>query len=104
MSQTKSKGSFKQARKRTSFWPIVFAVGGLGLLILAAGSFFRSRSGSNTVIEVNGSPKLKVDKEHVDLGDVRLGEWVTVSFDLTNVGDQPLRFQDTPYIEVVAGC
>ena len=55
-------------------------------------------------IEVHGAPSLKVDKEQVDLGDVKLGRTVQVSFRLTNIGDQPLRFSEQPYIELVEGC
>jgi len=53
---------------------------------------------------VTGGPALQVDKEKVDLGDIPLGETVNVSFELTNVGDQPLQFTKKPYIEVAAGC
>ena len=53
---------------------------------------------------MNGAPSLKVDQDKVDLGDVPLGKTVTVSFQLSNVGDQPLRFNQAPYVEVVEGC
>ncbi len=46
----------------------------------------------------------KKTKEQVDLGNVQLGQTVKVSFLVTNVGDQPLRFSDKPYVEVVEGC
>jgi hypothetical protein len=45
-----------------------------------------------------------VDKEKVDLGEVKLGKTVEVSFELTNVGDQTLRFSEQPFIEVKEGC
>jgi hypothetical protein len=61
-------------------------------------------SGTKAAIEVNGAPSIKVDKEQVDLGDVKLGKTVEVTFKVTNVGDQTLRFQEQPYIEVVEGC
>lgn len=54
--------------------------------------------------EVIGAAKLKVDKESVDLGDRKVGQPVSVSFEITNVGDQPLRFTQLPYIEVKEGC
>jgi hypothetical protein len=54
--------------------------------------------------EVNGAPKLKVDRESIDLGDRKVGQLVNVSFEITNVGDQPLRITEPPYIEVAAGC
>ena len=55
-------------------------------------------------IEVRGRPSLKVDQEQVDLGEFRLGQTTSVSFLLTNVGDQPLRVTQSPYVEVVEGC
>ena len=55
-------------------------------------------------IEVHGAASLKVDKEQVDLGDVQLGQTVKVSFQLTNVGDQPLKLSEKPYVELVEGC
>jgi hypothetical protein len=45
-----------------------------------------------------------VDREQVDLGNVQLGQTAEVSFRVTNVGDQPLRFSEVPYIEVLEGC
>jgi hypothetical protein len=54
--------------------------------------------------EVTGAPRLKVDKESIDLGDRQVGHLVSAAFEITNVGDQPLRFTEAPYIEVAAGC
>lgn len=53
---------------------------------------------------VSGGPALQVDKEKVDFGNVTLGQTVEAKFEVTNVGDQPLRFTKKPYIEVVEGC
>ncbi len=33
-----------------------------------------------------------------------LGQTVEVSFQVSNAGDQPLRFSQAPYIEVLEGC
>ncbi|MCL5997938.1 MAG: DUF1573 domain-containing protein [Chloroflexi bacterium] len=50
------------------------------------------------------APGLKVDRERIDLGDVKLNQVVGVAFTLTNAGGQPLRIQEPPYIEVLEGC
>jgi hypothetical protein len=75
--------------------------GGL-LLIFAALSLLGG--GKKAPIEVTGQPRLKVDRESVDLGDVQLGQTVRTAFVLTNVGDQALRLTEAPYIEVLEGC
>ena len=54
--------------------------------------------------EVTGAPRLKIDPESIDLGDRKVGQVVDVSFEITNVGDQLLRFTEAPFIEVAAGC
>ena len=54
--------------------------------------------------EVTDAPRLKVDKDSIDLGDRNVGQSVDASFEITNVGDQPLRITEAPYIEVAAGC
>ncbi len=59
---------------------------------------------SQVTPEVNGAPRLKADRETIDLGKVQLGKNAQAVFELANVGDQPLRFAETPYIEVVEGC
>lgn len=93
----------KGRRGHSTRWPLLLALGGVGLILLALG-VMKATTSPKTAIEVSGAPRLKVDKESVDLGNVRLGQWVSVSFELTNVGDQPLRFSEKPYIEVAAGC
>jgi hypothetical protein len=55
-------------------------------------------------VEVQGAPKLKLDQPKIDLGDVKLGQTVSASFTVSNVGDQPLKFSEAPYIEVIEGC
>ncbi|HEX9090291.1 MAG TPA: hypothetical protein VF831_02325 [Anaerolineales bacterium] len=103
MSQPKNKKQYKHGRRKTP-WPLLFLVGGGVLLIFGAVIVLNKPSQAKVPIEVSGSPSLKVDKVRVDLGNVKLGRTVDVSFQLTNVGDQTLRFAKTPYIEVVEGC
>jgi cell division septal protein FtsQ len=102
MSQNKKK--YGRRHKQKSSWPLVVsAIGGLVLIIVAIFAFSQP-SKPKAEIEVTGSPSLKVDKEKVDLGNVKLGQTVQVSFQIANVGDQVLRFTKDPYIEVKEGC
>jgi hypothetical protein len=104
MSQTKSKKYSRKHKNQSPKWlPILLALGGVLLIFLV---FFalRSKSSSKTAIEVTGAPSLKVDQEEIDLGDMKFNQVADVSFQLTNVGDQTLRFTKDPYIEVVEGC
>jgi len=103
MSQSKYKKHTKH-RKQKSPWPLAaLIIGGL-LLIISAVFAFNQPSKPKAKIEVTGLPSLRVDQEKEDLGNVKLGRTVEVSFELTNVGDQPLRFSEAPYIEVKEGC
>lgn len=89
---------------RLPIWlPLIIVAGVILIAVIAIGGSNNSTP-ANYVPEVKGAPALKIDKEKVDLGDVKLGQTVTVLFDVTNVGDQPLRFQEAPYVEVIEGC
>ncbi len=106
MSQGKTK-KYAKRKQQQSRWPLLFIIS--GVLLLVFGGIYaitRSRQLSQTKapVVVNGAPSLKVDREEVNLGDVKLGEWVDVSFQLTNVGDNALRFTKAPYIEIQEGC
>lgn len=104
MSQKYESKRSKKRRQRNRLAPILLGLGGLALLVLAFLALKGGNSGPKAAIEVNGAPAVKVDKEQVDLGDVKLGQTVEATFKVMNVGDQTLRFQEQPYIEVVEGC
>lgn len=78
--------------------------GGALLLLLGVLAVLGDGTGRRVKVEVSGQPRLKVDRERIDLGDIRLGETVEASFVLANVGDQPLSLTQAPYIQVVEGC
>lgn len=103
MSQTKYK-NYNRKNKKKSPWPLVVLVSGSLLLILAFVVAYTEPWKPKAKLEVAGTPSLKVDQEKVDLGNVKLGRTVEVSFQLTNVGDQTLRFKGAPTIEVKEGC
>jgi hypothetical protein len=104
MSQKYESKRRKRRRQKNRWIPILLGLGGLVLLILAALALWGNGDETGAAIEVTGSPSIKVDKEQVDLGEVKLDQPVEVTFQVTNVGDQPLRFEEQPYIEVVEGC
>ena len=99
MSNKKFESRRNMARKhrRTQRTWLFLGLGGL-FLIGAAFLVLRGNQKPQTLaaIEVQGAPSFKVDKEQVDLGDVALGQTVQVSFQVTNAGDQPLRFSADP--------
>jgi hypothetical protein len=73
------------------------------LLILGAAAVIKfSQQGG--VLQKNGAPRLSVDVEEINLGDIPVGQSVKASFRLTNTGNQTLKFREAPYIEVKEGC
>jgi len=76
----------------------------LALVVAALSVVLGGGSGGPARVEVTGQPRLKVDKETIDLGNIQLGRTVDASFVLTNVGDEPLKIAEAPFIEVVEGC
>jgi hypothetical protein len=103
-SETKAQRSARRKQQRAQRSILLMVGGGVILLAVAAFAILQNRPEPKIAIEVTGAPSLKVDQEKIDLGDVRLGDTVSASFRLTNVGDQPLEIVDDPYIEVVEGC
>ncbi len=85
----------------------VFVVGGILVVAVAGLLFARSQSTANqpaVPVTVQGSPRLQVDQELIDFGQVPVGKMVTASFTLSNAGDQPLVFSHPPVPTVVEGC
>lgn len=93
----------KKHGKNISWKPVLIAVIGIVLFGLAILSF-RKNTNPDLTNEGSGTAILTVDKDTVDLGDVKLDQLVQVSFQLTNSGDNTLSFSKAPYIEVAEGC
>lgn len=104
MSQKYESKRSKRRRQKNRWMPILLGLGGLVLLVVATLALRGNSSGTKAAIEVKGAPAIKVDKEQIDFGDVKLGQTVEAKFKITNIGDQPLRFSEAPYINVVEGC
>lgn len=71
-----------------------------GILLVAAALFFVFSSGGDG----GGTPKMVVDQEKIDYGDVHFGVNKTFAIKVTNTGDGLLRFKEKPYIQVLEGC
>lgn len=93
----------RQVQRKQNKLLLIMALAGAAILIIAAFVAFQNKPASFTP-EITGGPSLRADKEKVDLGDVKLGQTVQVSFEISNVGDQSLKFSKAPYIEVKEGC
>jgi hypothetical protein len=102
VSGPKKSGRSKSAGLMVPLLVVLAGVLLVGLAALALGK--KDLNTSASVPEGKVGAKLQVDQEKVDFGDVKLGEWVTATFKVTNVGDMPLEFKETPFISVVAGC
>jgi len=106
MNKAKTKNQERRRKERQRKVLIVMLSGGL-LLIISGIFLAKSISGNQTdpsLIEVSGQPSLKVDQERIDYGDVKLNTNLQFKLELTNVGDQPLRISENPYVQVVEGC
>ncbi len=104
MSQRKYRQNSKKPKVQKRNWvPYLL---GLSLVLLAGLVFFvlRKDAPPKAEVEVTGAPSLRVDQEKIDLGVIKFNQPAEASFQLTNVGDQTLRFSEDPYIEVAEGC
>lgn len=89
----------KQPKQKKPITLIAMIAGGI-LLLAAAAFFVFGAKGSDG----GGTPKLVVDQEKIDYGDVHFGTNKTFAIKVTNTGDGMLRFKEQPYIEVLKGC
>lgn len=103
MARYKTKLKPKTSPRR-SLLPLWLAFAGLVLLGVAGWAISRSNSQANANIEVTGAPRLKVETDVIDHGQVKLGSLIRDDIRVTNVGDRPLRFAEAPYVEVREGC
>ncbi|HWU36898.1 MAG TPA: hypothetical protein VN203_04565 [Candidatus Acidoferrum sp.] len=87
-------------------WPILVP----GILVVAVlvglGTWLFLMKSSSQVMaaEYNRGPRLAVDRDLVDFGNVPFKKLVTARFHLRNVGDQPLVLAVDPRVEAIEGC
>jgi hypothetical protein len=80
------------------WWAVV---GAIGTIVVGAGAFWLFSGGTDASA---GSPRLVVDRELVDLGDLPFQAPARVAFSLTNNGSGTLRLAGVPRVKAVKGC
>ena len=81
------------------------------MAIICSGGGVRPAAHAQTAKSKGGSasrppdgPRIRVTPEEINLGKVQVGKPVRASFTITNEGNRPLKFTESPYVEVSAGC
>jgi hypothetical protein len=96
----------KQRHQKKKRQKLIWTIGAGALLILSV--VFPLLKNANRInpelVEVEGRPAVKVDQELIDYGYKKWDTNLTFDIKVTNVGDQTLRFSETPYVEVLEGC
>jgi len=101
-----SKKLRRKRQQRKKQQKLIWAISA-GVLLMASVVFVLVQNASRIdpeLVEVQGRPAVKVDQELIDYGYVKLNRNLTFEIKVTNVGDQTLRFSETPYVEVLEGC
>lgn len=107
MAKRRGKSKPDSKVKSGSGWPRLLVPGLLVVAVLVAlGTWFFLVKSSPQVVaaDYRGGPRLAVDRDLVDFGNVRFEKFVTASFRLRNVGDQPLRLAVDRRVEAIEGC
>ena len=110
MSQQNKQSRYRARKENVTFLRVLIALGSLvavalvGFLVWSLAATGTTTSDPGATLEATGEPKLKADREVIDLGDIKLGNTTQASFALTNISDQPLKITEAPYIEVLEGC
>ncbi len=114
MGQYKTQRSKKgRASSRQMPWLALGVVGVMiviGALAILLGRNRDGESGSGSTEfdsdfapAVTGAPRVDVAQDFIDYGDVPLGETITTTFEVRNVGDEPLVILGEPQVELDRG-
>ncbi|HEY6041759.1 MAG TPA: hypothetical protein VIX58_06475 [Anaerolineae bacterium] len=93
----------KAVQKPRAKFPLVWLFGGAALLIvIGIGVWFWSATAESGPGKLG--PRLSVNTEKLDFGDVKLDKTVRAEFVLTNAGDRTLTLDTSTPVRVVEGC
>jgi len=107
MSKRKGKAKSGPKARPRSGWPKYLIPGVLVAAVLAGGGtwFFLQKSSAQVVAaQYTDGPRLAVDNDLIDFGNVPFEKHVKARFRLRNIGNHPLRLPSNPPVEVVEGC
>ena len=106
-----SRSRIKQHRKqqqeiriRKKWLPLIVVA--VGALLLGGAALLLTRGGGATDGSASGggTPKLVVEQDAFDYGDVPLNTTITTTFVVRNEGSGPLKILGVPQVEVREGC
>jgi len=96
----------KMRQQRQKRQKLIWAISAGLLLVVSAVFIFAGNANriNPELVEVQGRPAVKVDQELIDYGYKKWDTTLTFDITVTNVGDQTLRFSESPNVEVLEGC
>jgi len=89
----------QSAERRATMTQMLPFVIGAAVVLFIGGSVFLAMNQT-----VNGTPKLQVDREKIDLGNRIVDQPVRASFTVKNVGDGTLKLETPQVATVLQGC
>ena len=103
--QTPVQSRQRREQRRTRwFWYGLFITG--VVLFTAAGMTLLQ--GDQDFVQDNNlpssGPRVAVDTERIDYGDVAYNTQIRTIFNVKNVGDETLRILGVPQVELIEGC
>ncbi len=97
-----TKGKKPQPKRRRWLLPGILSVSLVA--VLTAWLLWPDRSPLADAPTYHGGPRLAVDRQEIDFGQVSFNKFVQARFRLKNVGDRPLQIATGPRVEAVEGC
>ncbi len=102
-----SKRRRRKGRSSSRGYPrwLPLAMAAAAVAVIGGGALVAQNGRQATVIPVvTGAPRVAVDQELVDYGDVKVDTPIETVFRVRNIGDQPLKILGEPQVELVEGC
>jgi hypothetical protein len=88
----------QEIRIRKKWLPLIVVA--VGALLLGGAALLMTRGSAAN----GGTPKLVVEQDAFDYGDVPLNTTITTTFVVRNEGSGPLKILGVPQVEVREGC